>query len=409
MAVDTQNTPAEDPGPPFDEGPLGQGFEPIELEAVADIDPDTSPDAFEALLAAEDETATLENAPLPDVAWAADNAHPDFAHLATAEGAGLAIPSTFAFDIRVFDLLAWANHFQPRGKSRLVAFGLRGGTLVGDDSQENVAAIRIEDTRPDHGTFRCTLGLLDLGARTLSAYRGSTVPNRHYMRNYYKIKNNLPASSKTRCNLLPTGCYIYRVNAHGRGRVKPALRMTNPANLTEDATCTVLRTHRDLRFDHSDLWDPCTPYDNIHCAYYNDRFSSAGCQTIKGPDGGGAWGKFQDRIGALGWNARIDYLLITAREAAIANSIIAAGRDVDQPLVRRCLERLRVGSEGDTVAALQKKLGFKGSGYFGPLTKKRLTEYEKAAGRPTDGIYCPEDDAAAGWGVFPETGNSAIG
>ncbi|MEL6103950.1 MAG: hypothetical protein AAFR68_21900, partial [Pseudomonadota bacterium] len=384
--------------------------------AVADMsdDPtslpehDDSPEALRELLEAEAEADLSIEVDLPKVSWGADQSQPDFAHSHTLAAKSVNPLPQFEFDWRIFDLLNEANHFRPRGKNGLVAFGLRGGRLVGADKQENVDSVQIEDVRPDHEGFQCTIGIFDTNTKKLRAYTSSTVPNKNWMQNYYKLKNGIRPHKSTRSNLLPTGCYIYRVNAHGGGRIKPALRMTDPDNLTADATCTVLRTHHDLTYSHDDFWDRSQPYDNIHCAYSNSSFSSAGCQTIKGPDGQGAWGAFQDVIGGLGWNARIDYVLLTGREAAIAAAILADGRESDAALVQAALGRLRVGSEGEIVTALQKKLGFNGSAYFGPSTKKRLVEAEAARGLVSDGIYAPADDLATGWGVFPKTSASGV-
>lgn len=369
---------------------------------------DTSPEALEALLQAEEEADVSTEASLPSVKWAPDNVHPDFAHAQTAAANSLDLEETFTFDHRVFELLARANRYKPAGKNGLVAFGIRGGTLVGDDRQEGVDSIRVTDARPNHADFRCTLGIFDTNTRKIRAYEGSTVPNKKWMTNYYKIKNGIRPHSSTRSNLLPTACYIYRVNAHSGGKIKPALRMTDPDNLKADAVCTVLRTHNDLTYTVDDLWDRSTPYDNIHCAYSNNNFSSAGCQTIKGPNGQGPWGAFQKVIGGLGWDARIDYMLVTGRDAAIAAAIVAEGRENDDALVQETLGRLRVGSHGEAVTALQKKLGFNGSGYFGPSTKKRLVEAEAAHGLACDGVYSPADDRVTGWGVFGTAAAPAV-
>lgn len=374
-----------------------------EHDPTADPEFDDSPEALQALLDAEadaEDELGIESVQIPPVRWAEDRDQPDFAHSKTSAADGLQVPSVFEFGRDVFELLIRANQFEPNGKNGQVAFGLRGGKLLGNDRQEDVDTVQIEDTRPDHVGFNCTLGIFDTGTGKLSAYTGSTVPNTKWMQNYYKLKRGIHPHKSTRCNLLPSGCYIFRVNAHGGGKIKPALRMTNPDNLTQDAVCTVLRTHEDLAFSHDDFWDRSTPFDNIHCAYSDSSFSSAGCQTIKGPDGKGAWGAFQDRIGALGWNARIDYVLITGRDAAIAAAILAAGRQDDEALVRAALGRLRVGSRGDAVTALQKKLGFNGTGYFGPSTRKRLVEAEASRGLASDGIYSPADDMTTGWAVF---------
>lgn len=86
-----------------------------------------------------------------------------------------------------------------------------------------------------------------------------------------------------RLNMLPTGCYIYKVGTHApatRSRwVTPALRLSD-AKGAHTGAATVLRTRDDLVFSHNDDWDNCEPADNIHCAYSNSGFM--GCQTIKG-------------------------------------------------------------------------------------------------------------------------------
>lgn len=390
----------EDPFPTTSLGDAAPNVERAEHDPGDLPEFDDSPEALQELLDDEQAAMGLESMPLPPVLWANDRDQPDYAHSLTVATSALNVENTFEFDERVFNLLARANHFQPMGKSNLIVFGLRGGSLKGTDSQLNVGSVSIEDTRPDHEDFLCTLGMINTNTGKINAFAGSTVPNRNWMRNYFKIKHNIEPHSSTRCNMLPTGCYIYRVNAHGGGKIKPALRMTDPDDLTADGACTVLRTSEDLSYSHDDFWDRGTPFDNIHCAYSESSFSSAGCQTIKGKDGQGAWGKFQDIIGGLGWNARIDYVLLTGREAAIAAAIIAAGEEENVSLVRACLERLRVGSQGELVTELQKKLGFNGSGYFGPSTKKRLTQEEAAKGLISDGVFSPEDDRKTGWGVF---------
>lgn len=370
-------------------------------------DPDTGPEALAALDAAEARFgAMVESTQIPEVRWSPDADHPDYRHSHHSAVDSLMIDEEVRFTKEVFDLIVRANRYDPKGTNGMICIGLRGAELIGDDAQEGQQGFRIRDVRPDHVRFRCTLGFVDTQSSTVSAYRGSTVPNQKWMRNYFKLQNGIHTDNTTRSNLLPTGCYIYRVNAHSGGKIRPALRMTNPSALTEDAKCTVLRTSNDLAYAHDDLWDPSTPYDNIHCAYSDHAFSSAGCQTVKGANGKGAWGKFQAVIGALGWDKRIDYLLVTGREVAIAAAILAAGRQGDAAFVDACLGRLRVGSVGDEVLALQKKLGFNGTSYFGPLTKKRLTEREAAHGLVTDGIFAPGDDLALGWSVFATAGTA---
>jgi predicted chitinase/peptidoglycan hydrolase-like protein with peptidoglycan-binding domain len=367
-------------------------------------DIDTSPDAPDEAIRPGEFT---ESEDLPAVRWSEDLEQPDYAHSHTAMSADLPLPKTFSINADLVDLLVRANRFQPTGKNDLIAFGIRGARLLGVDMQENATSFEIEDVRPDHSSFNCTLGLFDTQNRLFCAYSGSTVPNRDWMRRYYR-KSNLLQGRRGNSNLLPTGCYVYRVNTHGfshKNPVTPALRLTDPGDLSADGACTVLRTSNDLAYAHDDLWDRCIPFDNIHCAYSDSSFSSAGCQTIKGADGKGPWGAFQRVIGALGTNARVDYMLLTGRDYAIAAAICAAGRQQDAALIETTLGRLRVGSHGESVSALQIQLGFTGrSAYFGPLTREALVAAEKARGLASDGIYAPSDDIATGWEVFGPAG-----
>lgn len=381
------------------------------LEGIQNATPtgddiDTSPDAPNEPVRPGEVT---ESEDLPAVRWSQDLEQPDYAHSHTAMSSELQLPKTFSISADLVDLLVKANRFQPTGKNDLIAFGIRGAKLLGTDVQENATSFEIEDVRPDHSKFNCTLGLFDTRNRLFRAYPGSTVPNRDWMRRYYRKVNRLPGK-KGNSNLLPTGCYVYRVNTHGlshKNPVTPALRLTDPGNLSNDGACTVLRTSNELAYAHDDLWDRCTPFDNIHCAYSVNSFSSAGCQTIKGADGKGPWGAFQRVIGALGTNARVDYMLLTGRDYAIAAAIFAAGRQEDATLIEATLGRLRVGSHGESVSALQIQLGFTGrSAYFGPMTREALVAAEEARGLASDGIYAPADDVATGWEVFGPAGKA---
>lgn len=332
----------------------------------------------------------------PAVAWAKDEKHPDFAHLLAAAEAGIALPSVFKLTPDVLDLVIRANGFNPQGPDDTFVFALRGGLLAKGQRIENEAAVEIQDTRPNHKDFRCTIGYYARKERKLSAYLASTVPNVGAMMSYYRM---MRGGRGDKSNMLPTGCYVFRVAHHKK--VKPALRMTEPDKPGDDAFATVLRTHNDLVYAHDDLWDYCEPVDNVHCAYHFDRFNSAGCLTIQGPDGQGPWAQFQRVLSRFKQNGRIDVLLVTGRDAAIAAQILAERRQDDAALVARCLGRLRQGSEGPAVAELQRKLALSDTGYFGAATRAALVKKERELGTvATDGIYSPGDDEAFGWGLL---------
>lgn len=366
--------------------------------AVAGRDP--NPEEEDGPLDLQLDEAGLKRARVPDVRWPAeDSESPDYAHLVPAGREPTMGDHEFDFAAGDLDLLIGANAFEPRGYDDTIVFALRGARLVGRDRAEEVDRIRLEELRPDHRSFRCTIGFYNLRSRKLWAYRASTVPNVKYMTNYYQWKNKLGGNSSISANMLPTGCYVYRVGAHKNGTIKPALRLTDPENLTEDGTVTVLRTFNDLTFKTDDLWDECEPYDNVHCAYADDSFSSAGCLTICGENGKGPWGRFQHVLGTMKNNARLDVVLLTGREASMAAYIRQTGRATDEA-VMRSLRRLRPGSRGEAVKRLQQRLGMVPTGYFGSSTKKALIEHQARAGVRLDGIYAEPLDAAFGWDVM---------
>ena len=379
--------------------------EPENFDDVPDHD--DGPEVLAELQALELEA---RRASLPPIRWANDADQPDFAHLIGAEGDGIGPDKTFTLTPEILELLISANSFQPEGPDGKIVFALRGGKLANARQIEKADSVEIEVMRPDHKNFRCTLGFYDRTNKKISAYLGSTVPNRSYMQNYYKKTHRIGRYRNINANILPTGYYVYRKNAHNKGKIKPAMRMTEPSSVSADAKATVLRTSNDLTFKHNDLWDLTTPYDNIHCAYSTTSFSSAGCQTICGADKQGPWGRFQKELDKHAWDTRFGYVLLTGREAAMAAKILALPAARQKPLVDKHLRRLRVGSQGPAVAALQIKMGYTGrTQYFGPATRKRLVEFERKEKLTSDSIFSPADDQAFGWNVFDVVSSSQTG
>ncbi|MEQ1718631.1 MAG: hypothetical protein ABL907_22040, partial [Hyphomicrobium sp.] len=365
------------------------------------------PDEFDAPddLTIDEESITRSR--MPAVSWAkSDDEAPDYAHL-VPEGRE-PVPGDKKFKITAADieLLIKANNFDPKGPDGKIVFAFRGANLVDSEDGRNdgiaagVDAITLEETRPDHKNFRCTIGFLNRETRKISAFRASTVPNVKFMTNYYMWNNGLGGNSNTGANMMPTGCYVYRMGAHGGGRIYPALRLTDPERLADDGQACVLRSKNDLTFKTDDLFDHCTPYDNIHCAYAYDSFSSAGCQTICGPNGEGPWGQFQAVLKTMKVNTRIDYVLLTGRDASIAAWLRATGKTGDPEIVGKWLGRLRPGSRSDAVSRLQQQLGMQPSGYFGPSTKKKLGEAQRGKGGLMDGIWSPKAEDKFGWSIF---------
>jgi CshA-type fibril repeat protein len=349
----------------------------------------------------EDIEETIRRSPLErragGVAWAKDEDAPDYAHLIEADRLGVAPSKDFRLTPDILDLIIRANVFAPKGPDDMIVFALRGGMLMSGAKAENQDWLDIQDTRPNHKDFRCTIGYYHQKTRKLSGYQASTVPTAACVTGY--------ATRGSPANLLPTGCYVFRVGIHNISKparqVNPALRMTEPDKPGTDATTTVLRSKKDMTYKHDDFWDMCTPTDNVHCAFYFDRFSSAGCLTIQGDRTSGPWGNFQALLKPLPHNTRIDVLLVTGREAAIAARLIAEGRHQDADLVGKTLGRLRLGSEGPAVSRLQVRLGSTGTGYFGAATRSAMVVKERELGKvASDGIFSPADDVQFGWDVF---------
>lgn len=332
--------------------------------------------------------------------WAEDQDSTEYAHLLALDGDPPLpeLPREFNLTPDVLDLLIEANGFRPEAFAGKLVFALRGARLTGEPVQEGKTAIGLVDDRPDHKRFRCTIGFYDRIVGELSAYRASTVPNQNYMTQQMK--------GTGKSNMLPSGCYVYRKETHGYSHkvpIYPALRLTHPARLGSDGPATVLRSKNDLTYDFSDVWDDNngkSPHDNIHCAYSTTKFSSAGCLTVSGSQRSGAWGRFQKTLDAVPRNGRMDLILLTSRDAAIARWLIDNDKAADTERVRRLLTRLRTGSFGREVEQLQSRLGIEPTGYFGYGTKKKLVETQAAQGLAPDGIYSERLDRQLGWNIM---------
>lgn len=396
--------------------------EAAEAEAQARAAPDPTPkpttflEGLKNLFARKARRAQLR----AQAQWPAQDADAvDYHHLS-----GSQVPTDVTFQLTPDDieLVLRSNRFDPHGKFRgqdgrpdeVFAIAVRGLCLgnrneVGTiHAAENLAAVEVTDVRPDHKNFRCVIGFYvrtaDPNARRVTLFSGSTVPNAYYMADYRDLVVGHAQEPFDKTNMLPTGCYVCRVDRHNG--IRPALRMSDSNSLQRDAMCTVVRTHNDLLFNMKDFWDHCTPYDNVHCAYatsYNPSwlasFSSRGCLTVRGKSSPtDQWAKFQAILDRVGTSRRCDLVLITGRDLAIAAKLRQSNQD--DALVQRELVRLRPGSSGEEVRRLRAKLGIADGTYFGSGVKKKLADEQARKGVPVDGIYTPQLDAKLGWQVF---------
>jgi peptidoglycan hydrolase-like protein with peptidoglycan-binding domain len=366
----------------------------------------------------------------PDVQWPdKDHEAPDYHHLAESAvlplRLGQAVPINFEITPADIELVLAANRMDPVGFDDMMVLAIRGARLGRlEDAHppldvEDSASIFLTDGRPDHKNFRCLIGFYKRAAnpadRSITLFVGSTVPNAKYVNSW-----NLYANSKTKKgmgNLMPTGCYIYRVGTHNSphaGAIKPALRLTDSYNLHANGSATVIRTKNNQAYDVADVWCKTVPGNNVHCSFqvetvpgWGAPFSSAGCLTVRGRQTPtDQWAKAQKILNKITMDKRCDLILLTGRELAIASALRHSG-DAGKPSVaQRELGRLRPGSQGDEVARLQRKLGLDPTGYFGSVLKKALVDEQAKRGIAIDGIFSPVVDVAWGWGVFAESENT---
>jgi outer membrane protein OmpA-like peptidoglycan-associated protein len=342
-----------------------------------------------------------------DARWAADADSPDYRHLRVP------IDTTpFVLKGSVIRRLVELNHFSLEGVDAKVVFGLRGCTI-----DANLTAFAdsasVKEVVPNHIDNRCVIGVWDTATDKIVAFQASTVPNWEYMETYRQDRAK-PA------NMLPTGRYAMVVGTHrpkkknakgelvdNPGRVQGALR--------NDATVVVLRTEDDLTYTTKDVWDETVANDNIHPGIIPVNagtstvpdFSSAGCHTVPGGSVGdapsGAWADFRTALGFDNTKPtrhdgkKLAYVLLTGREARC----VASGAVANFPA------RLRFGSRGDKVKALQEALARHAKKYytaktadgeFGPGTAMAFIRFQKDRDSgAADGIVTPTDATALGF------------
>lgn len=384
------------------ESPAGSDFSTDEPPAGGEA-PDYVADALDEV----SQTLDLDAEPEPEdgeeaagieaprdfsvVRWPSqDRNAPDYAYLADVES-----DASFTLDGEVLKRLLAANRYEPQGDA--VAIALRGAVLQRGTSEENRSSIGLTVTRPDHRQFRCVVGFWFRNEDRLTLFTGSTVPNRKAISDY--------AAGGAACNMLPTGLYSYYVWRHRT--LKPALRLSsgNRTNgeLELGAQVTVLRSTNDTILGTQDKFDPSRPLDNVHCSYYLQEqpsigaaFSSLGCLTVRGTKTPThEWKSFQEILSRFRSGSRIDLLLATGKDAALAATGLASK-----------LIALRQGSTGEEVKRVQAKLGIGQTGYFGPVTVKRFTDAERELNRQANGvpsatgILTSDIASRLGWDIF---------
>ncbi len=279
------------------------------------------------------------------------------------------------------------NAFQVPEKN-MVFFGFRGCIPVDEDNRAFQKEHRLILADINYINPRCTLGQWLPRDGTFALFPGSTVPHIKYVKNS-KEKNGVGA------NQLMTGYYRdYRKGVHKWG--KP----TGHKAFRQTEAHPIRRTADDFDYDNDDRVEFTNPFDNIHAAWCmgidHDAYASAGCQVVVGypeceqrggkPDTG-PWSYFRRQAYDVGGQRKFPYVLLNGRDA---QKVVLAG---DQPMS----PRLRFGSDGDLVKALQKKLKSRDTyegivdGDFGSRTLRAVLRFQTEHFGPDadDGIVGP--------------------
>ena len=316
-----------------------------------------------------DTGAFRESATWSKVTWAEDAKSPDYRHITRVPADVALIGRTFEIGPAELELLFRANAFEPSRSYGRVIFALRGAELVTSltspqrmERQEGQEKLTLRDVRPDHKSSRCIIGVYDVDRQHLSAYAGSTVPNRRAVA--------LHVEGKMRANMIPTGCYRFELGWHQWSEAERRI----PGCLIEAGrTKCVIRSSNDYMYGVDDEWDNAAPCgDNLHPAKSDTSapFSSFGCLVVAGnvdPSTGGDranvkhtgdWARFRRAMGfaetgTAGHGREYDVVLLTGLDAAIAHSLVAGRAASDDGQVLNRIGRLRQGSRGDRVRRIE--------------------------------------------------------
>ena len=335
----------------------------------------------------------------PQPVWAPFRRGIDYAHLAPMN-----LPNQMQFELRAHDLewLAERNSFDLDPHNKKVVVGLRGCRIKNRRDDTGWGGVHLlEATQPNHKDLLCVIGVWDRDNGKTRFFEASTVPNVSLMWRQYLRTHG--------ANLLPTGLYSYIVGPHradseNRKQVG-ALRLEGVRFYKTGSTSQevlVFRTLNDLMYDASgetEVWDRCVPYDNIHSAIFAQadekglsggngiKFSSAGCQIIKGAyelDGDrkfttvpkGRWRDFRESCGlahppvmknstrSSDDKKRFQYMLLTGHETAIASTRPEEFIGNYRPI--------RIGSSGKLAEKAQEIVGAPMDGLFGPESVEHL-------------------------------------
>ncbi len=365
-------------------------FEPGALEPGAGLIADIRPALFRMLSPEGVRRRVLtflvrETPPAAHVwRWPADARAVDYAHLGPI-GADEGAP--FDAGAEALERAARLSAL-PIGRDRPVLFALRGAEIVAARPDR----LTLRSTRPDLRRLACVLGVWTPQTGRLAAFAGSTTPSLLHAHAQARLKN-----AGRVAGLLPTGLLRFSVGAHRPETPRPqagAFRLAEPVSALRDYG----RAEPELFALDGGAWmlDGAPIAQGLHAASFDGApfggvcaFSSSGGPTVAGGyDAAGRpfgdWAAFRRAAGLADDptardRRRFELLLLTGAELRRA----ALGRETP------ALRRLRFGSEGPRVAALQAALGLAATGRFDVATQIAVLRTQLLEGARADGIVTP--------------------
>jgi hypothetical protein len=285
-----------------------------------------------------------------------------------------------------------ANHFS-FSEIEMTILAIRGARPVGDTFHELGKEHSITVSPIDYTNANCTFIIWNPINEELALFPGSTVPHLQYVKRHLE--------KKALANCMMTGYYSFYKKAFHNPNENYAHQALKLAT-----NIVYRRTNNDLVFTNTDPIEVGNPSDNIHASYgdgLDSDYSSAGCQVIVGQPKCKArgensqntrfWRYFFDIIDSVP-QSNFDYTLLTFNDIS----------NLKTNNFGKIETRLRFGSKGNTVKALQEKLKEQNffytniDGDFGANTLRAVLAFQenKLRRNKADGVVGKETAKALG-------------
>lgn len=400
-------------------------FQVEDDEAIFDnVEGEANPEARSLEAASGTIGRFAELNPKPVAKWPGLADHPDTKHLAHIP---VNLNNGMSFELTGQALrhaLAIASTPVSEKWGGKVLFGIRGAlpkaSMSDDIPTRFVPLAAMREIEPNHIDYHCTMGVWDLATDEVFVCHGSTVPAVGYLWN--SIHGRSGDSLGRGANMMAPGLYSHQVGTHANGSSS-----RQPGAFRQTAKLCVMRLgSEEIRFSNGNVrWDTGTDagginiWDNIHAGLVASKswvakHYSAGCQVVRGTVStrdtrdtpAGHWRAFREAAG-LSVDPEVSvqsgaivstpedgrafpYLLLTAREVRLA------AENLDTPATDLKLFKLRRGSKGETVRALQQALGIGADGDFGYLTQRALIAKQLELTGEADGVVTAANAEALG-------------